>query len=59
MKVGEIVYMTNWYYLPVRKMLDMVLIIARSSVVIEMTAGKIIQMSIHTFGDVSRIIANV
>ncbi|CAD1473672.1 unnamed protein product, partial [Heterotrigona itama] len=51
MKVGDIVYMTNWYRLPVRKMLDLVLIIARSSVVIEMTAGKIIHMSIHTFGD--------
>ena len=59
MKVGEIVYMTNWYYMPMKQMLDMVLIIARSSMVIEMTAGKIIQMSIHTFGDVSRIIAYV
>ena len=57
MKVGEIVYMTNWYYMPMKKMLDMVLIIARSSMVIEMTAGKIIQMSINTFGSVSRIIA--
>ena len=59
MKVGEIVYMTNWYYLPVKKILDLILIIARSSMVIEMTAGKIIQMSIHTFGDVSRIVSHV
>ena len=59
MKVGEIVYMTNWYYLPVKKILDLILIIARSSMVIEMTAGKIIQMSIHTFGDVSRIVSYV
>ncbi|KAF3424636.1 hypothetical protein E2986_11715 [Frieseomelitta varia] len=51
MKVGEIVYMTNWYYLPVKKILELILIIARSSMVIELTAGKIIQMSIHTFGD--------
>ena len=59
MKVGEIVYMTNWYYLPVKKILDLILIIARSSMVIELTAGKIIQMSIYTFGDVSLIISYV
>ncbi|KAF3424637.1 hypothetical protein E2986_11716 [Frieseomelitta varia] len=55
LKVGEIVYMTNWYYLPVKKILDLILIIVRSSMVIELTAGKIIQMSIYTFGDVMRL----
>ena len=59
MRVGDIVYMTNWYYLPVKKILDLILIIARSSVDIELTAGKIIHMSIHTFTDVSRIIAYI
>ena len=59
MKVGEIVYMTNWYYLPVKKILDLIVIIARSSMVVQLTAGKIIQMSIYTFTDVSRTIAYV
>ena len=59
MKVGEIVYMTNWYYLPVKKILDLILIIGRSSMVIQLTAGKIIQMSIHTFGDVSCIVSHI
>ncbi|XP_050581915.1 odorant receptor 46a-like isoform X2 [Bombus affinis] len=55
MKVGEIVYMTNWYILPRKRILELILIIARSSVVIEITAGKLIHMSIHTFGDVMRL----
>lgn len=59
MKVGEIVYITKWYCLLVKKILDLILIIARSNMVIELTAGKIIQMSIYTFGDVSRIISHV
>ncbi|XP_071862753.1 uncharacterized protein [Bombus fervidus] len=53
MKVGEIVYMTNWYFLPRKRILELILIIARSSMVIEITAGKLIHMSIHTFADVS------
>ncbi|XP_043596645.1 uncharacterized protein LOC122573816 [Bombus pyrosoma] len=55
MKVGEIVYMTNWYFLPRKRILELILIIARSSVVIEITAGKLIHMSIHTFADVMRL----
>ncbi|XP_076760940.1 odorant receptor 10-like [Xylocopa sonorina] len=51
-KVGEVVYMTNWYYLPDKMILDLILIIARSSVVVEITAGKMVHMSIYTFGDV-------
>ncbi|XP_076675629.1 uncharacterized protein LOC143372894 [Andrena cerasifolii] len=53
-KVGEVVYMTNWYYLPDKVILDLSLIIARSSVVIKMTAGKLIHMSVYTFGDVMK-----
>ncbi|XP_043253368.1 odorant receptor 82a-like [Colletes gigas] len=49
-KVGEIVYMTNWYYLPAKTILDLLFIIARSSIVIKITAGKIIYMSVYTFG---------
>lgn len=52
MKVGEVVYMTDWYYLPDKTILDLTLIIARSSVVVQITAGKLIHMSIQTFTDV-------
>lgn len=55
MKVGEVVYMTDWYYLPDKTILDLTLIIARSSVVVQITAGKLIHMSIQTFTDVSDI----
>ncbi|XP_071862816.1 uncharacterized protein [Bombus fervidus] len=51
-KVGEVVYMTNWYYLPDKIILDLILIIARSSVVVHITAGKLVHMSVYTFGDV-------
>ncbi|XP_076760935.1 uncharacterized protein LOC143429288 [Xylocopa sonorina] len=51
-KVGDIVYMTNWYYLPDKVILDLILVIARSSIVVNITAGKVIQMSVDTFGQV-------
>ncbi|XP_031834876.1 uncharacterized protein LOC116427998 [Nomia melanderi] len=54
LKVGEVVYMTNWYYLPDKTVLDLILIIKRSSVTIKITAGKIIEMSISTFGSVMK-----
>ncbi|KAL0117021.1 hypothetical protein PUN28_010115 [Cardiocondyla obscurior] len=50
--VGEIVYMTNWYLLPHKTAQCLILIIIRSSNVIKMTAGKLINLSIATFGDV-------
>ncbi|XP_015431116.1 PREDICTED: odorant receptor 82a-like [Dufourea novaeangliae] len=53
-KVGEVVYMSNWYHLPDKLVLDLVLIITRSSVVVKITAGKLIRMSIYTFGDVMK-----
>lgn len=45
--------MTNWYQLPHKTMVSLILIILRSSKVIKITAGKIFHMSISTFGDVS------
>ncbi|XP_034171930.1 odorant receptor 4-like [Osmia lignaria lignaria] len=51
-KVGEAVYMTEWYYLPDKYILDLLLIISRSSVAIKMTAGKFVQMSLITFSSV-------
>jgi hypothetical protein len=46
-------YMTNWYKLRHRTALGLVLIIGRSNNVIKITAGKLFQLSIATFGDVS------
>ncbi|XP_017759712.1 PREDICTED: odorant receptor 4-like [Eufriesea mexicana] len=51
-KVGEAVYMTNWYYLPEKSILDLILIISRSSVVVHITAGRLFRMSVYLFGDV-------
>lgn len=45
--------MTEWYYLPHKTALGLILIISRSSMVIKLTAGKLIHLSIATFGDVS------
>ncbi|XP_018406403.1 PREDICTED: odorant receptor 82a-like [Cyphomyrmex costatus] len=50
--VGDVVYMINWYQLPHRTALCLILIIMRSSNVIKITAGKLIHLSIATFGDV-------
>ncbi|KAF3054512.1 Odorant receptor 185 [Nylanderia fulva] len=49
-KVGEAAYMTNWYQLPNKTILGLILIILRSRTVIKITAGKIFHMSIATFG---------
>ena len=51
--IGEAVYMTNWYYLPGKDILNLIQIILRSSMVIKITAGKLVHMSIYTFGNVS------
>ncbi|XP_003700843.2 odorant receptor 10-like [Megachile rotundata] len=51
-RVADVVYMTNWYCMPYRSILDLILIISRSNVVTKITAGKVIYMSIYTFGDV-------
>ncbi|KAL6259100.1 hypothetical protein P5V15_009022 [Pogonomyrmex californicus] len=50
--VGEKAYMINWYDLPHKTALGLILIIARSSNVIKITAGKLFQLSVATFGDV-------
>ncbi|XP_050457495.1 odorant receptor 22b-like [Cataglyphis hispanica] len=51
-KIGEMAYMTEWYRLHHKIALDLILIISRSNAVIKITAGKMIQLSIATFGDV-------
>jgi len=47
--------MTEWYKLHHKTALGLILIIARSNNVIKITAGKLFQLSISTFGDVSNI----
>ena len=56
MKIGEVVYMTDWYYLPDKTILNLILIILRSTVIVQITAGKLFNMSVYIFGDVSLII---
>ncbi|XP_076675878.1 odorant receptor 4-like [Andrena cerasifolii] len=51
-KIGEVVYMTDWYQLPYKNARDLIMVIARSSVVTKITAGKMIHMSVYTFGSV-------
>ncbi|XP_050457544.1 odorant receptor 4-like [Cataglyphis hispanica] len=51
-KVGEAAYMINWYQLPRKTVLGLILVLIRSSIVIKITGGKIFHMSIATFGDV-------
>ncbi|XP_025075352.1 odorant receptor 82a-like [Pogonomyrmex barbatus] len=53
-QVGEIAYMTNWYRLPYKTARGLILIISRSSTVIKLTAGKLVHLSIATFGDVMK-----
>ncbi|XP_017878907.2 uncharacterized protein LOC108624258 [Ceratina calcarata] len=53
-KIGEAVYLTDWYNLPEKHILDLILIISRSSVPPDITAGKMAHMSIYTFGSVIR-----
>ncbi|KAG7198557.1 hypothetical protein KM043_005922 [Ampulex compressa] len=53
-KISEVAYMTDWYRLPRKIALGMVLIISRANVIPRITAGKIIQLSILTFGDAVR-----
>jgi len=45
--------MTNWYLLRGNTAFGLVLIILKSNVVVKITAGKMIELSLSTFGDVS------
>ncbi|XP_011684716.1 PREDICTED: odorant receptor 63a-like [Wasmannia auropunctata] len=51
-KVGETAYMIDWYRLPRKTALGLILVISRSSAVIKITAGKLVQLSVVTFSDV-------
>ncbi|PBC25209.1 Putative odorant receptor 83a [Apis cerana cerana] len=55
-EVGNMVYMTNWYQLHDKDILNLIMIIARSSVEYKMTAGKIMDMSVTTFGNIIKTV---
>lgn len=56
-KVAEETYMIDWYQLKGRNVLSLLLIIAMSSSSNRLTAGKFVELSISSFGDV-RIITH-
>ncbi|XP_039304868.1 odorant receptor 82a-like [Solenopsis invicta] len=51
-QIGKSAYMTNWHLLPGKSAQGIILIILRSNTVLKITAGKIVQLSFATFGDV-------
>ncbi|KAK2583186.1 hypothetical protein KPH14_009206 [Odynerus spinipes] len=51
-KVGERSYMVEWYRLPGKKSLAVILMIMMSNSTTKMTAGNLIELSISSFGDV-------
>ncbi|XP_018406422.1 PREDICTED: uncharacterized protein LOC108782615 [Cyphomyrmex costatus] len=51
-KVRESSYMIDWYRLPEKKSLAIILIICMSNATTKLTAGNIIELSISSFGDV-------
>ncbi|XP_066595194.1 uncharacterized protein [Prorops nasuta] len=52
-RIGQVTYtMTEWYYLPDKTALDLIMISTMSNAVIKLTAGKLIKLSLRTFGDV-------
>ncbi|XP_076642143.1 uncharacterized protein LOC143352964 isoform X2 [Halictus rubicundus] len=53
-KVGKVVYMSEWYHLPYKCILDLRMITVRSSVVIKITASKMVHMSVYTFSQVMK-----
>lgn len=46
------VYMADWYHLPDQDIINLIMIISRSSMEVKITAGKIIDMSVLTFANV-------
>ncbi|XP_015179324.1 PREDICTED: odorant receptor 22c-like [Polistes dominula] len=51
-RVAEATYMIDWYRIQGKKSLALLLIIAMSSSSIKLTAGKFVELSISSFGDV-------
>ncbi|XP_017759759.1 PREDICTED: odorant receptor 4-like [Eufriesea mexicana] len=55
-KIGDIIYTTKWYQLPEKDILNLIMIISRSGVEVKITAGKLINTSVYTFGNVVKTV---
>ncbi|XP_043803275.1 odorant receptor 82a-like [Apis laboriosa] len=55
-KISNTIYMTNWYRLSEKDILNLIMIMIRSGVEYKMTAGKIVNMSVITFGNIIKTI---
>ncbi|XP_003250751.1 odorant receptor 4-like [Apis mellifera] len=55
-KISNMIYMTNWYRLSEKDILNLIMIMIRSGMEYKMTAGKIINMSVVTFGNIIKTI---
>lgn len=53
-KVSEISYMIDWHRLPGKRALAIILVITMSNSSIKLTAGNLIDLSLSSFGDVSK-----
>ncbi|EZA52493.1 ObirOr5-L15 [Ooceraea biroi] len=53
-KIGEVSHMIDWYRLPEKKGLALILIIAMSNSSFKLTAANLFELSLSTFGDVVR-----
>lgn len=51
--IGKACFMIEWYRLPTKTMRGLVLIIAMSSNPVKISAGKLAELSLFTFGNVS------
>ena len=55
-EIGSMCYMINWYQLSPRSVRSLILIIAMSSHPIKLTAGRMANLSLTTFGNVRHYI---
>ncbi|XP_011147999.2 odorant receptor 4-like [Harpegnathos saltator] len=53
-QIGLICYLINWYELPPRSARDLILIIAMSSHPIKISAGRMVDLSLTSFGNVMK-----
>ncbi|XP_076236551.1 odorant receptor 4-like [Calliopsis andreniformis] len=51
-KVSETTYMIDWYRLPGKEKLDLILVMAMSNSTMKLTAGNLVKLSLTTFSDI-------
>ncbi|XP_071641238.1 uncharacterized protein [Temnothorax longispinosus] len=57
-QIGSMCYMINWYQLSPRSVRNLILIIAMSSHPIKLSAGRMVDLSLTTFGNVRKTFIN-